>query len=127
MLTIRTAQLHRLATVREEELADRLAEHLREHFTALAAVEPSALRARAEEVLASGTRMGLETERSLYQHANLCAVLGWDYIDRPENAWMRERYLDEPRLGAPADRMRQLLDQCVWRIEVEEHNARLRS
>ena len=127
VLVIRESQIQALSIRRTQEFTARMLCHIGAHYGERArALEPAALLVRVETALDEARGHGLKTERSLYQYMNLCMSFGWTYLDEPENAWMRERYLSNTALGSPESRLRLLADEVLRRMEVDEHNAQLR-
>jgi hypothetical protein len=127
VFTVRDSQVRLLSFGRERDFAERMARHLEAHYPdRVSVLQPSVLRAHVDRAIEAAQGLGLSTERAICRHLNLCMTCGWDYLDQPENGWMRDRYLDNAALGVPDERMRLLVDEVLRRMEIEEHNQRLR-
>jgi ribosomal protein S13 len=128
VFTVRAFQVRHLSLGREQEFAERMIRHLEAHYPdRVGVLRPDALRTHVEHAIGTARGLGLSTERAICRHLNLCMTCGWGYLDEPENAWMRDRYLGDAALGAPDERMRLLVDEVLRRMEIEAQNQRLRS
>lgn len=69
---------------------------------------------------------GLASDADLARFLNLAVVFGWDFDHDPERTWMR-RMLTDPTISSPSERLRLLTAAAIRRLEIEEHNRRLRA
>ena len=127
MLSIRSAQIATLGAVREDSLVTDMTVRLLRQFPG---IEPRGGDKRLKETVGStldlGRGYGLESRAALWRFLSLAATFGWDFDRLPHLAWMREMLTDAD-VSTPDERVRLLVDECLHRERVEEHNRRLRT
>lgn len=125
MLIIRKEQFEALAAAHRDHFVEEMCRHLRDHLPGqVAGVEDAVLRHRVSQAVGRAAGYGLTSRRDCCRYLNVAALYGWEFDRAPENAWMR-RYLEDPQVSSPSDRLGLLVDQCIHRMRVEEENRRL--
>ncbi len=127
MLVIRRAQEETLGRPNLLTFIREMQNHLRSHFPeAMSPYADEQLQSLIEVALGKAAHFGIRSKRHACQFLNLCALYGWKFLDQGKNRWMLEKYLENPNISDPGNRIELLVDQCLWRLEVEEQNRRLR-
>ena len=102
-------------------------DHLLSHFSeVMAPYNDEQLQRFIEIALGKAANFGLRSKQHTCQFLNLCALYGWKFLEQKKNRWMLKKYLENPNISDPGNRIGLLVDQCLWRLEVEEQNRRLR-
>lgn len=128
MLKIRPEQKVVFKHALRQESVSKLATQLRKFFAdELVGLSDTDLYRHIDLALDQAEAFGLISKRRVSQFMNLCVTYGWDFLERAENQWMQLRYLENTAISNPADRIDLLVDQCLWRMEVEEHNENVRA
>lgn len=126
MLIIRTSQLERFSSERRCQFSIDMCRHLRAQFhDALWPLDEAGLLELVDRALTRAWGYGLHTERDCTRFLNLAVVHGWDFEQQPQHGWMRA-LLTDPQVSSPSQRLHRLVDQCIYRSEVEENNRQLR-
>ena len=125
MLSIRNAQLERMAQPEWEALLDLMCAHAARNFPALAALPDGALRAEVTGTLRRARQYGLRATRDVCTFLNLACEYGWRFDEMPKYAWMRASLLDEAA-GAPPARLEWLVRRCIREEDIASYNQRLR-
>lgn len=122
MLVIRDIQKQKLGSIRQERFLARAIDHLRTHFPSpLAQIPAPQFEQLLRPVLARAASHGLTTERDVCRYLNLAACYGWNFDRDPALSWMRQ-YLDDSDVSTPGERLDLLVQECLRRNQVEEHN-----
>jgi len=125
MLTIRDAQLTILRAPQRERFIDAMCQHLRHHFQEeLAALDDNRLKLKVSQSLKRAATYGVTSQQDSYRYLNLAATYGWEFDQDPDLSWM-QRYLTDPHITHASERLNLLVDQCIYRIDVEAHNRQL--
>jgi hypothetical protein len=126
MLTIRNAQLARFGSEQRRQFIAAMCRYLREQFhDELWAVDGVSLHRDVDAAIHRAESYGLHSERDCCRYLNLAVTYGWDFDSQPQNDWMR-KILTDTQVTSPSQRLHRLVDQCIYRSEVEESNRRLR-
>lgn len=126
MLVISGDQMAVFANARRTQFVVLMCDRLREQFpTDLWGVEQNTLHSNIAAALLSANRYGLHSERDCCRYLNLAVLYGWEFDRLDGNAWMRS-CLTDMQISTPSQRLNRLVDQCLHRSEVAEHNRNLR-
>src|SRR5579872_367503 len=113
MLVIRKAQLDVLGDAARRSALEVVQQHVRRYFADLMEDFTD------EELYTLLSRISLECEqrgilgmRSLILFTNLSLVYGRGFLDRPEQAWMKEMLLDG-KAGQPAEQLRKIYEKAM--------------
>ena len=68
---------------------------------------------------------GLTSQQQACRFINLAAAYGWDFDSNPDLLWMR-KILTDTSPGRPGERLDRLVQTCLHRQSIEEHNRVLR-
>lgn len=93
---------------------------------ATASLDDGRLEELVAQAQARAESYGLTSDADRARFLNLAAVFGWDFDQDPERGWM-QAMLTDPAVSSPSERLRLLAAACVRRLEIEEHNRRLRA
>ncbi len=127
MLTIRASQLALLEQARVASFSDDMQAHVLRHFSnSLPDIDGITLQLAIDQTLLRAREYGLENRASRCRFLNLALIYGWQFDTDPQNAWMREM-LRDTEVSSADDRIRLLVDECLYRLRIEEQNRRLRS
>jgi hypothetical protein len=128
MIVIRPEQRHAVSAHDLEGLVLVVRDHLRASFREqLEPRDEDALDEKVRSLVERGIGLGLVSARDLCRLANLAVTFGWSFLDRHANAWMIEEFLANETLGTPGQRMALLVDRCLRRMAVREHNDAMQS
>lgn len=126
MLVIRNEQMDALAQPARFAFINEMISHMQQHFPELLVGMVTAdIYHRIDCSVRQAAGFELISRRDVCRFLNLCGVYGWDFLDAPENQWMLAQYLGNVSITEPSERIQLLVDQCLWRMEVANHNQRL--
>jgi hypothetical protein len=126
MLTIRHSQIAHFSSEKRRQFIVAMCRYLREQFhDELWAVDAATLQRQVDTTIHRARNYGLSTERDCCRYLNLAVTYGWDFDRQPQYDWMRKILIDT-QVTTPSQRLHKLVDQCIYRSEVEECNRRLR-
>lgn len=125
MLTIRDAQLHILALPAREQYIDAMLGHLYRYFPAMAwSLTLDELRHQVNRLIEHAATYRLHSQQQVCRFINLAATYGWEF-DRDSGLRWMHRILADASSGEPSDRLDRLLETCLHRQRIEEHNHAL--
>jgi hypothetical protein len=126
MLVIRPEQMKAFQLTRELEFKNWLVRFLLQRASRMALpVDEPVLRERVSTAMAAARRFQITGRRDVFRFVQVCAIMGWDVFDRPENDWMA-RMLTDSDVAVPTTRLAMLYDELSRRLEVRETNHRRR-
>jgi hypothetical protein len=126
MLTIRSAQMQVLSAQQRRQFVESMCAFLHNQFKEeLEGMSQSSLHLQVSDAIDRARGYGLRSHRDCCRFLNLAVIYGWEFDRLPENAWMQE-CLTDPNVGDPSQRIQRLVSQCVYRMEVEESNRKIR-
>lgn len=77
-----------------------------------------------EDTVNKAQTYDIKAERDLYTFVNIVMVYGFDFDDRKETIWT-VAYLTDKKITSPSIRINRLYQEIVYRLKVEENNARI--
>jgi hypothetical protein len=99
--------------------------HTRESFpNETKAISDSELKKHIIKSIKKAENYNLTSQQDCCKFINLAVVYGWDFDQEPNNEWMID-ILEDEEISSPSERLNRLLDECVYRKEVEEKNNKL--
>jgi hypothetical protein len=113
LLTIRNGQLDVFRRAALDTFVERMIRFLHDSFPNVA---PPPDAARIERELARARGFGLSRQDDLRDFLRLGMVFGDGFSDRKEHAWM-VRYLADPKVPDPHQRMHRLYTAAIARLE----------
>lgn len=125
MLTIRNTQLQTLGQRFREEFIDGMLAHLYSYFPAVAwLLTQGELRSRVNLIIERAAVYQLTSQQQVCRFINLAATYGWEFDGDPDLLWMRSILIDTS-LTQPGERLDRLVQTCLHRQGIEEHNRAL--
>jgi hypothetical protein len=119
-----------VSRARVSALIERLVPRLLEDISAAPAewpMTPETARTLGRDALArcieTGARHGLDSEEGARSYVALALAHGWDFEERPETAWLRQRLEDEDVFD-PLERVRRAHAEWRRRRSLAEENRR---
>jgi len=126
MLRLSPAQMQTLAhQAREHFIADMVI-HLRTYFPAVAwLLTADELRSHIITCIDRAAHYQLTSQQQVCRYLNVAAHYGWNFDSDPDLAWM-QKILTDTTLMQPGERLDHLVQTCLHRQSIEEHNLALR-
>jgi len=125
MLTIRDSQLQILRQQPREQFVDDMLAHLYSYFPAIAwLLTPDELRYQVNTIIERAAVYQLTSRQQVCRFINLAAAYGWEFDGDPNLLWMRS-ILTDTSLPQPSERIDRLVQTCLHRQRIEEHNQAL--
>lgn len=126
MLVIRRPQLQRLGYLSREQFVDEMTGHVYRYFPDLAwSLTLDELRNCLGTTIRRADAYGFTSRQQLCRFINLAATYGWEFDTDADLEWMRT-ILTDGALTNPSERLNRLIDVCMHRQRIEEHNQQLR-
>ena len=127
MFVIRSNQMEVLTRPARDAFVNAMIVHCKTYFPEVVSAydDESLENLVAETIKHARTRYGMHCPQGLCRFINLAATLGWQFDLEPQNAWMRSRFLLNPQVSNPADRIDLLVAEMEYRQQVAEYNRSL--
>lgn len=126
MLIIRNAQLQSLSQRPREQFIEDMLSHLYRYFPVVAwLLTPDELRCQVDATIACAAAYQLTSHQQVCRFINLTATYGWQFDKDPDLLWMRN-ILTDSSLSYPSERLDRLVQTCLHRKYIEEHNRIMR-
>jgi hypothetical protein len=125
MLVIHNSQINILRDHSEAQFREDMTEYLRNMFPALHDIPSHILDSHLARALERARSYGLRSARDICRYLNICVLYGWEFDALPENAWMRA-ILTDAAVSSPSGRLHRLVDRCLERARVQQHNRESR-
>lgn len=126
MLTIRNSQLQILAHRPLEQFINDMQGHLYSYFPSVAwLLTPDERRQQVNTLIERAAVYQLTSQQQVCRFINLAATYGWEFDRDPNLHWMRS-ILTDISLAQPTERLDRLVQTCLHRQSIEEHNQALR-
>jgi hypothetical protein len=125
MITIRNEQKDALRMPLIIKQIRGLVEHVKTNFPDETAGETDdELFDRIKETLERAEKYDIRAERDVYKYINISMIYGADFDEKEETAWTVD-YLNDEDVSSPTMRINRLYEEILYRLEVEENNARI--
>ena len=126
MLIIRDAQMAVFRAPQHQRFIDAMCKHLRDTFPEeMAPFDDNTLKLKVSQTLKRAAGYGLTSKQDSCRYLNLAATYGWEFDQNPQQQWMHH-YLTDPQVTSTSERLNLLVDQCIYRIDVQARNRQLR-
>jgi hypothetical protein len=127
MLKISQAQMAALSQQASEQFIADMMNHLRQYFPAMAwLLTAEELREQVINCIARAAHYQLTSQQQVCRYLNVAAYYGWDFDRNPDLVWMR-KILHDTSLTHPGERLDHLVQTCLHRQGIEQHNLALRT
>lgn len=127
MLKISQAQLDALSQQAREQFITNMVNHLRTYFPAMAwLLTTDELRSEVTTCIERAAHYQLSTQQQVCRFLNVAATYGWEFDRDPDLFWM-QKILTDKTLMQPGERLDHLVQTCLHRQGIEEHNLALRT
>lgn len=124
MLKIRSDQMDDFGKDAKDKFVAQMILHLREHFADETKSRSDAdLEKHIRGELEDAARFDLAMERDIVSYLHLSMTFGQRFIEREDNAWMRN-YLTDESIALPADRIQRLYRAVIRKMEIDAENKR---
>ncbi len=126
MLRINQTQMQALAQQAHEHFITDMVTHLRTYFPTVAwLLTPDELRKQVIACIERASHYQLTSQQQVCRYLNLAANYGWNFDSDPDLLWMH-KLLTDTSLTQPGERLDHLVQTCLHRQSIEEHNLALR-
>jgi hypothetical protein len=115
MLTIRKEQIKVFDEMAMKQFIESMVIHVKKHFPEESKpMDDEQLKNYIRDVISSGKKYGLVSERDICKYLNLTMHFGKDFDKNPENEWMKTMLMDgiEPN---PSIRISKLYNEALKR------------
>lgn len=127
MLNINPAQMLALSQQAREQFIANMVKHLRIHFPAVAwLLTADELRNEVINCITRAANYQLITQQQICRFLNIAAYYGWEFDSNPDLLWMHN-ILTDTSLTQPGERLDHLVQTCLHRQNIEQHNLALRT
>lgn len=127
MLKISQAQMAALSQQASEQFIADMMNHLRQYFPAMAwLLTADELRAQVIMCIERAVHYQLTSQQQVCRYLNVAGYYGWDFDRNPDLVWMR-KILNDTSLIQPGERLDHLVQTCLHRQGIEQHNLALRT
>ena len=127
MLKISQAQMDALSQQAREQFITNMVNHLRTYFPAMAWLLTSdELRSQVTTCIERAAYYQLTTQQQVCRFLNVAATYGWEFDRDSDLLWM-QKILTDKTLMQPGERLDHLIQTCLHRQGIEEHNLALRT
>lgn len=127
MLKISQAQMDALSQQARAQFIANMVNHLRNYFPAMAwLLTPDELRSQINTCIERAAHYQLTTQQQVCRFLNVAASYGWEFDRDPDLLWM-QKILTDKTLMQPGERLDHLVQTCLHRQGIEEHNLALRT
>jgi hypothetical protein len=125
MLTIRNTQMKTLGQCQREQFIGDMLDHLYRYFPAVAwLLTPDELRHKVDTLIERAAQYQLTSRQEVCRFLNLAATYGWEFDSDADLLWMRS-ILNDTSLTRSGDRLDRLVQTCLHRQYIQEHNQAL--
>ncbi|PUA26717.1 MAG: hypothetical protein B0W54_23565 [Cellvibrio sp. 79] len=126
MLKISNAQMQAFSQQAQEHFVSAMVNHLRTYFPAVAWLfTAEELRSQINTCIERAAYYQLTTQQQVCRFLNIAATYGWEFDRDPDLLWM-QKILTDKTLMQPGERLDHLVQTCLHRQGIEEHNLNLR-
>lgn len=127
MLKISQVQMDALSQQAREQFIAAMVKHLRTYFPAVAwLLTADELRSEVLNCITHAANYQLTTQQQICRFLNIAAYYGWEFDNNPDLLWMHNILIDTS-LTQPGERLDHLVQTCLHRQSIEQHNLALRT